>query len=114
MFRSYRNIGRPHGACLRRPRPAPLPLNGLRSKDEAMAEKPVVEPPPVSNGELTQRSLMLRVRQQEILAELGVTALQGAGFDALLNRTAVLAAEGMQAEFSKVMEYLPGEKRLLV
>ncbi len=79
-----------------------------------MAEEPVVESPPVSNGELTQRSLMLRVRQQEILAELGVTALQGAGFDALLNRTAVLAAEGMQAEFSKVMEYLPGEKRLLV
>src|SRR5690242_1657765 len=96
------------------PGPAPLPLNSLRSKDEAMAEEPVVEPPPVSNGELTQRSLMLRVRQQEILAELGVTALQGAGFDALLNRTAVLAAEGMQAEFSKVMEYLPGEKRLLV
>lgn len=79
-----------------------------------MADEPVVEPPPVPNGELTQRSLMLRVRQQEILAELGVTALQGAGFDALLNRTAVLAAEGMQAEFSKVMEYLPAERRLLV
>jgi two-component sensor histidine kinase len=79
-----------------------------------MTQEPVVEPPLVPNNDLTQRSLMLRVRQQEILAELGVTALQGAGFDALMDRTAVLAAEGMQAEFSKVLQYLPVEKRLLV
>ena len=81
-----------------------------------MSEEPVVENPPVPAGkdELTERSLMLRVRQQEILSELGVTALQGAPFDALMDRAAVLAAEGMQAEFCKVMEYLPAERRLLV
>src|SRR5262249_9195273 len=32
----------------------------------------------------------------------------------LIDRAAVLAAEGMQAEFSKVLEYLPNDKRLLV
>ncbi len=76
----------------------------------------MVEEPPVSPGkdEFTERSLMQRVRQQEILSELGVTALQGAPFDALMDRAAVLTAEGMQAEFCKVMEYLPAEKRLLV
>ena len=81
-----------------------------------MSDEPVVEDPPVSAGkdELAERSLMLRVRQQEILSELGVTALQGAPFDMLMDRAAVLAAEGMQAEFSKVMEYMPAERRLLV
>jgi len=79
-----------------------------------MNEEPVVENPPVSRNRSIEPSVMLRVRQQEILAELGVTALQGASFDALIDRTAVLAAEGMQAEFSKVLEYLPAQKRLLV
>jgi len=79
-----------------------------------MNEEPVVENPPVNRNRSIEPSVMLRVRQQEILAELGVTALQGASFDALIDRTAVLAAEGMQAEFSKVLEYLPAQKRLLV
>jgi two-component sensor histidine kinase len=81
-----------------------------------MNDEPVVEDPPVpaAKDELAERSLMLRVRQQEILSELGVTALQGASFDTLMDRAAVLAAEGMQAEFSKVMEYMPAERRLLV
>ncbi len=78
-----------------------------------MSEEPVIEQasaaPKKDDG-----SLMLRVRQQEILAELGVTALQGAAFDALIDRAAMLAAEGMRAEFSKVLEYLPAQNRLLV
>jgi two-component sensor histidine kinase len=48
------------------------------------------------------------------LAELGVTALQGASFDKLLNDTARLTAEGLHAEFCKVLEHLPSENRLLV
>lgn len=76
---------------------------------------PVVEKPP--NGEppdLTRRNLDQRIRQQEILAELGVLALQGEAFDKLLGETARLAAEGLRADFCKVMEYLPDEKALLV
>ncbi len=55
-----------------------------------------------------------RVRQQEILAELGVGALQGSGFDQLLDDTARLTAEGLRTEFCKVLEYIPTENRLLV
>src|SRR6478752_6231337 len=80
-------------------------------------EKPVVEQPPGSSrpsAELTERSLRLRIRQQEILAELGVLALQGTKFIDLLNHTARLTADGLGAEYCKVLEYLPAENRLLV
>ena len=55
-----------------------------------------------------------RIRQQEILAELGVSALQGASFNQLLDDTVRLTAEGMQAEFGKVLEYIPTERCFLV
>lgn len=71
-------------------------------------------PDGTASGDLTFRALHLRIRQQEILAELGVLALQAPSFDELLNQTARLTAEGMEAEFCKVMEFLPSENRLLV
>ena len=77
--------------------------------------EPVIEP---SNGvatvDRTTRALHLRIRQQEILAELGVLALQGKPFLDLLDQTARLTAEGMEAQFCKVLEYLPAENRFLV
>src|SRR5271165_4510600 len=76
---------------------------------------PVVEPKSASEAsELTLRALRQRIRQQEILAELGVGALQGAGFDQLLADTARLTAEGLGTEFCKVLEYRPTENRFLV
>jgi two-component sensor histidine kinase len=60
------------------------------------------------------RMLRLRVRQQSILAELGVSALQGASLDQLLSDTARLTAEGLQTDFCKVLEYIPSENRFLV
>ncbi len=78
-------------------------------------DNPVVEPkPPGDAPDLTQRALQQRIRQQEILAELGVAALQGASFDKLLSETARLTAEGLRAEFCKVLEHIPTENRLLV
>jgi two-component sensor histidine kinase len=62
----------------------------------------------------TTRALQQRIRQQEILAELGVVALQGKPFRELLNETVRLTAEGMCAEFCKVLEYRPADNRLLV
>jgi two-component sensor histidine kinase len=81
-----------------------------------MTEEPVAEetPVPLKKDEMTERSLRLRVRQQQILAELGVLALQGASFDKLIDQTAILTAEGIEAEFCKVLEYLPAANRLLV
>src|SRR5947208_8934690 len=75
--------------------------------------KPVVEPSPASADPAT-RALQQRIRQQEILAELGVLALQARPFLELLSETSRLTAEGMEAEFCKVLEYLPAQNRLLV
>ena len=82
----------------------------------SVQEKPVVEQPPDSSqpADGSERSLHLRIRQQEILAELGVLALQGTKFIDLLNHTARLTAEGLGAEYCKVLEYLPTENQLLV
>lgn len=79
-------------------------------------QEPVVEqaPGPKTSIETTERALRLRIRQQEILAELGVLALQGTPFIELLNHTARLTAEGLGAEYCKVLEYIPAENRLLV
>ena len=63
---------------------------------------------------MTGRALRLRIRQQELLAELGVLALQGASFVEMLNHTARITAEGLRAEYCKVMEFRPAENRLLV
>jgi two-component sensor histidine kinase len=75
--------------------------------------KPVVEPSPDPPDPIT-RALQQRIRQQEILAELGVVSLQGRPFLELLNETVRLTAGGMNAEFCKVLEYIPTENRLLV
>jgi two-component sensor histidine kinase len=77
--------------------------------------------PPVNDSKSTNeatdptlRALRQRIRQQEILAELGVGALQGPGFEQLLADTARLTAEGLRTEFCKVLEYIPAENRFLV
>jgi two-component sensor histidine kinase len=67
-----------------------------------------------ASADLTTRALRLRIRQQEILAELGVIALQATPFIELLDSAARLTAEGLEAEFCKVLEYVAAEKRLLV
>lgn len=76
---------------------------------------PVVEAASVSPlPNSLENSVLHRIRQQEILSDLGVHALQGAPFLDLLNLTARLVAEGLGVEFCKVLEHLPGENRLLV
>jgi len=76
---------------------------------------PVVERSPGEEpDDLIGRAHRLRIRQQELLAQLGVLALQGTSFIEMLNHTARITAEGLEAEYCKVMEYLPAENRLLV
>src|SRR6202011_4149060 len=62
----------------------------------------------------TGRALRLRIRQQELLAELGVLALQRTSFADMLNHTARMTAEGLDADYCKIMEYIPADNRLLV
>src|ERR1700683_1038186 len=79
-------------------------------------KEPVVEPPTSNEkpDDLTGRALRQRIRQQELLAELGVLALQRTSFSDMLNHTARMTAEGLDAEYCKVLEYIPAENRLLV
>src|SRR3984957_13874802 len=79
-------------------------------------KKPLVEPAPGDNqsDDITGRALRQRIRQQELLAELGVLALQRTNFAGMLNHTVRGTAEGLGAEYCKVMEYIPAENRLLV
>jgi hypothetical protein len=76
----------------------------------------VIETPPdgSAQAEIGPRGFNLRIRQQEILAELGVSALRGTAFETLLDQTVRMVAEGLEAELAKVLEYIPAEKRLLM
>lgn len=80
------------------------------------SNRPVVEQKPVEDrpDDLTGRALRQRIRQQELLAELGVLALQGTGFSGMLDHTARMTAEGLGAEYCKVLEFIPAENLLLV
>ena len=73
-----------------------------------------LKPGGMQPANIAERSLRMRIRQQEILAELGVLALQGTQFTTLLDHAACLTAEGLGADYCKVLEFLPAENRLLV
>ncbi|HLG90441.1 MAG TPA: histidine kinase dimerization/phosphoacceptor domain -containing protein [Alphaproteobacteria bacterium] len=78
-------------------------------------EPPVIDPSAAAARiETTERALKLRLRQQEILSELGVVALQGPPFPELIEKTVRLTAEGLEAEFCKVLEYQPADQNFLV
>src|SRR5215475_5710010 len=78
-----------------------MPSDGPR---EPIIETPTHEP---GRGETGDRALRLRVRQQEILAELGVTALKGTPFDDLLKEAVVLCAQGLEAELCRCWSTYP-------
>jgi two-component sensor histidine kinase len=80
-----------------------------------MDKKPTPVAEDIPDGLLPLGSQIdLRLRQQEILAELGVLALQGTPFSELLMKTAALTANGLEAEFCKILEYQRDEGRFLV
>jgi two-component sensor histidine kinase len=74
----------------------------------------VEEAPDEEPSDLTLRALEQRIRQQEILSQLGVMALQGPAFDRLLTETTRLTAEGLRVRFCKVLRYIPEENRFVV
>lgn len=74
----------------------------------------VVETSPDEVPEPAGRELQYRLRQQELLAQLGMIALQPADFDELLHAASRLVAEGLQCRYCKVLEHLPAQGKLLV
>ncbi len=61
-----------------------------------------------------QRELNYRLRQQSLLADLGVFALKCRDLDVLFHEVCRLCALGLNTELSKVLEFLPEQQRLLV
>lgn len=59
--------------------------------------------------DITRQALEQRIKQQAILSELGVIALQGGEVSTLLAETVRLVAEGLPSEFCKVLEFVPAD-----
>ena len=62
-------------------------------------------------SEDTERALRVRLRERELLADLGACALKTENLDALLQEASRLVAEGLNTGFCKVLEYLPDENQ---
>jgi len=89
--------------------PKPEPNNS------ADPDNPVVEHPPGGAAvDVSRQQLELRIRQQELLSELGVIALQRLSFTELLDNACRLSAEGLNAELCKILEFIPEENRFLM
>src|ERR1700724_828838 len=86
---------------------------GLNAEDADMTMPSGTETsrPPAST---TRDELLYRLRQQSLLGEFGRSALQTRDIRLMLQRATELCAQGLEARFAKVLEYIPDEKRLLV
>jgi two-component system, sensor histidine kinase PdtaS len=58
--------------------------------------------------------LTYRLRQQSLLGDFGRMAMQTRDHRQILQRATEFCAEGLEARFAKVLEYLPGESRLML
>ncbi len=89
----------------------------MSKEENSPSPKPAIVEAAGDGGErlkVTERELQRRIRQQELLAELGVLALHRTPFIDLLNDATRLVAEGLNAEFCKVLEFIPSQNRLLL
>ncbi|MES2462577.1 MAG: PAS domain S-box protein [Armatimonadota bacterium] len=57
--------------------------------------------------------LQARLRQQEAVAHIGVHALSGIGLEDLMAEATRAVAAALEVELCKVLQYLPGEQKLL-
>lgn len=63
---------------------------------------------------VTLRALHERIRQQEILSEIGVIALRGEPLQRLLDLVVERVAEGLNAQYAKVLRFRPETSDFLV
>src|SRR3954447_903066 len=84
-------------------------------KPEMKISPPNIEASPRPGpAEPLSPALQLRIRQQEILAELGVLALQRTSLNELLDSSVRMAAEGLESDLCKILEYIPDKNRMLL
>jgi two-component sensor histidine kinase len=67
-----------------------------------------------SADNFTVPELSLRLRQQELVAGFGRFAMQTESLQGILDRASVVAADGLDARFAKVLEYQPGDMDFIV
>src|SRR3984957_6200078 len=81
-----------------------------------MPTQPGKEPvsAPTAATDLTREELPYRLRQQSLLGEFGRSAMQTRDIGQILQGATQLVAQGLDALFAKVLEYLPDDNRLLV
>jgi two-component sensor histidine kinase len=72
------------------------------------------EPNSLSSARVSRDELRYRLLQQSLLGEFGRIAMQTRDLRKILQHATELCASGLQAPFAKVLEYEPGEKRLMV
>ncbi len=65
-------------------------------------------------GATAEEELAYRLRQQELVAQLGIRALKARKLLPLLDEAVRITAAGLNSSFCKVAEYLPAENRLLI
>ncbi|GIL40889.1 sensor histidine kinase [Roseiterribacter gracilis] len=75
---------------------------------------PIIEASPDDAAPHLDPELQYRLRQQDLLSQLGVLALRRADFEELLHAATRLVAQGLQCRFCKVLEYLPAKNVFLV
>jgi PAS domain S-box-containing protein len=68
----------------------------------------------ISEAKHAQEELETRVRQQAAVAQLGQRALQRIDLSVLMDETALIVAENLGVEYSKVLELLPQDDVLLL
>ena len=68
----------------------------------------------ISEAKHAKEELETRVRQQAAVAQLGQRALQSIDLSSLMDETALIVAENLGVEYSKVLELLPQDDVLLL
>ncbi len=64
--------------------------------------------------DLSPNELAVRLHQQELVARFGLFALANPGLDAILAEGCVVASDGLQTEFAKVLRFRPDGSDFLV
>jgi len=68
----------------------------------------------ITRIEQAERTLSVRARQREVVAELAYQTLVGVELDTLMNTTVVLAAKVLEIECCQILEFLPDQNGFLL
>ncbi len=68
----------------------------------------------IADLKLSEKHLVARIKQQAIIADIGLKALATADIKTLMDEIVSLAAKTLDVEFCKILELLPGNKSFLL